>query len=177
MKQLLFIVCIISVIFVSIVIIQSIHNPAPQKAVFDKEHYVAIVNDEGIKRDDYNQRLNMEQQFFKHNNQESLQLQTLPQDVLNGMIDEVLINQLAKQKKITVSQSEVEKRYQLTFAGSKKSEKEFIANLNNLYGLNKQTYMNTLKIDILKDKLQATLNQPLQDWVNGKKTISSIQIF
>ena len=73
--------------------------------------------------------------------------------------------ELAQDKNITVSENEVDALYKDRITQSQ-SEEALLLIIRDMYGLNKSDYRNVLRQDILQEKVQASINMPLADWLN-----------
>jgi len=178
MKKIIVIVIVIA--FLSIVLLlKNLYQPdqPAQPAQSNTKNYVAVVNDEGILRKDFEKKLAQTKHFFiSWAKQNSANLSSLPNDVLEQMIDMKLISQFCKARQISASSQEIETRYRSSIPKDQ-SEKEFLDKLNEMYGSNKDDYLAILSEDILKEKLQTYTKKGVVDWLKEQRKISIIKKF
>lgn len=144
----------------------------------------ARVNNESITRVDFQEKLDGTKNFFEYKNQDVSKMPSLEKDVLQNLIDENLINQYGKNHNITVSDSEVLSRYDLVVKNYNQNnnittgkDAQFLAKIKELYGTDKNTYLEQTKNDILKEKVQVAIKMPLANWLTKQKNVSDIQIY
>ncbi len=138
----------------------------------DKVNYVVWVNGEGISKLDYAQELAHTKQFYIWAKQDVKQLPSLDKDVLQRMIETKIVDQYAKKNKISVSQKEIEENYQASLG--KRSEIDFLKLISEMYGQNKQDYQQKLADDLLREKVQAKLGEPLANWLARMEKTAAI---
>ena len=142
-----------------------------QRNIDDAKTYIVRVNGEGITRLEYVKELAITKHFFVWAKQDVGKLPSLEKDVLDRMVEMKIISQYANKNKIVVSQKEIEDRFKVSLG--KKSESEFLTTINEMYGMDKNDYLQNLSNDLLKEKVQGKLGEPLAVWlVKMKKTVS-----
>jgi hypothetical protein len=148
----------------------------------NKADYLVLVNKGGVLKTDYNKKVEETVNFYKWNKQDTAQLTSLQKDVLSKLVDASLINQYAKKNKIIVSDDEIKTRYEQSVTGynrrnkiAGKGDQDFLAKLKEMYGTNKDDYLQTLKEDILREKVQTSVNMPLGKWLEEQEKSADIQ--
>lgn len=156
-----------------------VKNPAP-----DTKTYKSSVNGVAIKRQDFQKELDAAKRFFEYSNEDVSKMSSLEKDVTQKMIDQSLVNQYAKNHNITVSDTEILNRYNLIVKTynkrnniSESGDERFLAKIKELYGTDKNTYLEQVKNDILKEKVQVAVKIPLANWLTKQKNVSDIQIY
>lgn len=154
------------------------------KPGFENKTDAARVNNESITRADFQRKLDGTKNFFEYKKQDVSKLPSLPNNVLQNLIDENLINQYGKNHNIMVSDSEVLSRYNLVVKNYNQNnnittggDAQFLAKIKELYGTDKNTYLESIKNDILKEKVQVAVKMPLAQWLEKQKKTSTIQKF
>lgn len=135
---------------------------------FNNKKYVAKVGKEGIKREDFEKEMAKRKNFYVWAKQD-VSLSSLENDVIETMIDFELVRQYAQPKSITVSDKDVNKRFNDLVQGSGEPEEKLLNKISQMYGMNKSDYLEVLRKDILKEKVQENLGIPLGDWLNEQK--------
>lgn len=148
----------------------------------DKSKYIATVNSQKISREDFVKNLDQKKKFYQWSKQNIASLTSLENDVLEKMIDEALVLQFAKKSKIEASQGEIGQKYNaaLTSFGRQKKnsdEASFSAQIKEMYGLEKQDYLEQLKMDVLKEKVQSSAGKPLVEWLREQRKAAKIEYF
>jgi len=142
----------------------------------------ASVNGENITRQAFNSSLQEAQNMHNWQKQPAANINTLQRDILNNLIDGALIKQYASSHSITVSDSEVNNRYIITVGSynnrdnlTSSSDNAFLARINQMYGIGKNEYLQTIKMDLLKQKVQASVGEPLVLWLTRQKKSADIK--
>lgn len=135
---------------------------------FNNKKYVAKVGKEGIKREDFEKEMAKRENFYVWAKQD-VSLSSLENDVIETMIDFELVRQYAQSKSITVSDQDVNRRFNDLVQGSGNSENALLNKISEMYGMDKAAYFEVLKNDILKEKVQENLGRPLSDWLEEQK--------
>jgi hypothetical protein len=172
MKKYLSFFIIASLILVGVVFFL-IFSKKEGKLGFNNKRYVALVGKEGIKREDFEKEISKKKHFFNWAKQE-IDLSSLEKDVIDTMIDFELVNQYAKEKNITVGEGEVIKRFNQLVQGSGEPEEKLLSKISQMYGMKKTDYLEVLKKDILKEKVQESLGMPLGNWLEEQRKKVSI---
>jgi hypothetical protein len=148
---------------------------------FKKETAAARVNNESIVQVDLEKKLDQTKNFFKYNKQDVSKMSSLEKDVLQNLIDTALIKQYAQEHNLKVSDSEVLNRYDLVVKGYNrhndiaKGDTAFLSKIKEMYGTDKNTYLEHLKNDILKEKVQTAVKMPLKDWLEAQNKTADIK--
>lgn len=147
-----------------------------------KAKYVGSVDAVKIMRVDYQKKLDQSKTFYTYSKQDLSKLTSLSKDTLNGMINDNLIQNYASGNNITVSDTEVENRYQQVIAGFNSREKitetgdtKFLEKIKQMYGTDKNTYLAQVRMDLLKEKVQKAVGMPLVKWLEKEKQTAKIQ--
>lgn len=153
------------------------------KDLSDKNKDIVQVNGIRIKQAAYDKKLEESTNFFKYQKQNTSNLITLQKDTIDTLIDESLINQYATKNKISVSESEVNTRYLQAVEGYNRRNKikgagddKFLLKIKEMYGAGKSDYLQTLKMDILKEKVQSAVKMPLVRWLEAQRKSADIKI-
>lgn len=167
-------------ILIAIYIFNQTGKPAPLTR--SAPQFVASVNGVAIKKQDFEKKLEEKNKFFEYSKQK-ISEDTAGKDILEKLIDEKLIENYAKDYKITVSEAEISSRYQIVIENFNKTNNYdtqddllFLAKIKEMYGIGKNDYLNSIKWDILKEKVQAEVKMPLSDWLAQQKSVSDIRI-
>lgn len=102
--------------------------------------------------------------FYSFNNQK-VDKDTLSRDVLEELKLNKTIENYAKSKDITVSDEELNTIYQERVKQNT-NEEALLKRINDLYGFGKAQYLEVLKIDILRSKVESSLGKPLDSLLN-----------
>lgn len=105
-----------------------------------------------IKLSELDTSLKAQQNFYKYSDQVVNQ-ETLKKDVLHQLVEEQKIMQKAKSAKIKVSDDEINELYKLRVQQIG-SEEKLLAKIKEMYGYNKAQYLEVLRKDLIRDKLQ-----------------------
>lgn len=134
----------------------------------------ATVNGITVTKDELNKKLYFTKNFYEFSKQNLTNYPTLEKDALERLIEDKLVEDYAKKHNITVSEEEVLALYKQKLAN--KTESELLAQLKNMYGMEKSDYLLVLKNDILREKVQAAIKMPLATWLNEQKKTANINI-
>ncbi len=176
-KYFIVVLFLLLVTLITLFILNKINN------LNNKDNYVAMVNGEGITKTDYGNEINETTTFFKFNHQK-IDTPALKKNVLDEMIDNTLISQYAAKHNIIVYQQELDQRYSdavriynshNNITGA--SDSAFITQINKMYGMDKTEYQENLRMDILKEKVQESVGEPLTKWLMDQKQSTQISIF
>lgn len=145
------------------------------KPAFDKQMYITKVDGEGILRSDYEKELTRSKHFFTWAKQDVAKLTSLEGDILDRMIEMKIVSQYAWKNKITVSKKEIGDYFHALVG--KKSETEQLAKIKEMYGMEKNDYLQKLSEELLREKVQKHLQKPLVPWLlEMKKTYPPEQL-
>ena len=147
------------------------------KLMNDRKLYIAMVNDQGITREDYQKELEITAHYFTWAQPKSTKPSSLEKDVLENMINFRLVLQYAQKNQITVSQTELLARYKDIVKGSNMSEEVYLIKIKDMYGIDKKTHLEKLFQEILKEKVQKKVGKSLVGWIEEQKSISKIVRF
>jgi len=145
-------------------------------AIYLKLNYVAIVNGHLIQRSSYQNKLTQTNSFYSFSKQDSSLTAPVKNDTVDGLVDEQLVEKYAKDHKITVSETEVMSYYQAIVSKFNQrnglgngDDKKYSSRIKELYDLDKTEYMQSIREDILRQKVQGKIGIPLLDWLNQQK--------
>ena len=138
----------------------------------NKSEYVGVVGDTKISKADYQKNLDQTKAFYAYSKQDLSKLTSLDKDTLQITINNSIVQNYAEKYKITVTEAEIQNRYMQVVAGFNRNNKitvaddeAFLSKINQMYGIDKNTYLDQLRIDILKEKVQAAVKMPLAKWL------------
>ena len=120
-----------------------------------------------IKNSELDAQVKRMETFYKFSNQDLKNYPTLQKDQLEILIENKIIENYASLHNITVSDSEVSGLYKQKIA--KNGEEALLNQLNQMYGMGKQDYLEVLRMDLLKEKVQTAVKMPLADWLKIQK--------
>lgn len=143
---------------------------------------VASVNNTGISKSTYQKKVAETESFYKFGKQNMDNVSSLKGDVLDALIDEQIVRNYAEKKNIAVKTSEVESRYKQVVAGYNKNnsitsggDSAFLAKIHEMYGTEKEDYVQQLAYDILRDKVQTAVKMPLAKWLDIQRKTADIK--
>lgn len=113
---------------------------------------VAVVNDYPITQYDYQNRKKMFKHLNKIDQLDKEEKVMFDKMVLNGLIDESLINQVAEKYQISISDDEVTEAIKAIEKENKKKSGDFLAELRS-NNVDIQTVRNHIKNELIKNKL------------------------
>lgn len=120
-----------------------------------------------VSNSDIQKEIERSKHFYIYNNQDLKNYSTLESDAKNSVIENIIIQDYAELNNINVTQAEINESYKQKIA--EKSEAELLNQLKQMYGINKDDYLIVLKQDILKEKIQKSIEEPLSDWLEEQK--------
>jgi len=143
---------------------------------------IASVNNNTISKSVYQKRLAETESFYKWGDQNVKNISSLKGDVLDKLIDEEIIKDYAEKNKITVTANEIENRYKQVVAGYNKNnsitgggDSAFLTKIKDMYGTQKEDYLQQLAYDILRDKVQTAVKMPITKWLESQKKSADIK--
>ena len=152
--------------------------------IFIKINYVAFVDGRFIERDEFQKTLFQTERYYASVKQDSALTTPLRTDVLEKLIEEELVRSYAEEKKIVVTDEEVNARYQSVVKSFNQrnnitggSDSKFLKTIEKMYGEKKEDYLEIIGMDILKEKVQAASKMSLSDWLIKQKKSVEIQRF
>lgn len=184
-KKSIFIYSVVSALLMGIILYLFFLQKKTEKiATTDFKDFVAVVNDHGIKKEIFDKKLEETTYFFTHKNQDISSMSSLSSDVLAKLIDEILISQYAEEEGISITEREITNRYQQIVEGYNTREKSkddtddaaFLIQIKKMYGMNKSDYLEMVKKDILREKVQEKVKKPITDWLVDQRKNSNIKI-
>ncbi len=101
--------------------------------------------------------------FYVYSKQTNINKVQIEKDSLNRLIEDKIVEIYAGRNHITVSEEEVAQRYKQIL--QTKTESALLSQLNQMYGMNKNDYLQVLKTDILREKVQKAVGIPLSKWI------------
>lgn len=138
------------------------------------EPSVATVNGEAIQEVEVDSELQRMKQFYSSQSQNIEEYSTLEKDTIEKLIERKLLTQYAQSQNISVSDDEIEKRYQAVL--TIKSEPELLNELQNMYGIGKEEYLDVLYLDILKEKVQEKVGKSYATWIAEERAKADVSI-
>ena len=170
-KKTLYIGVLIAVIFVgSLVILYGKQGMYLQNG----QNTAATVNGQTIQKSLVDKKASESAQFFTWSKQ-AIDMTKLQKNELDNLINLALSEQFAKQKNIIITDQEVSSRYQ-SLPAVEKNESEFLAKLQAMYGIGKAEYLEKVREDILKEKIQQVTQKPWLTWVTEQRKQASITL-
>ncbi len=148
---------------------------ADQPPQFDPQTYIAVVNNQGITRDDFNKQVAELKQFYTFSKQDLSQLPPFENTVLDNMIDDVLTAQYAAKNWIMVNARDLGRVYRAQAGKTQESENLLLSKIKNMYGMDRDDYLDKLSRDIIRDKVQARVGEPIVRWLENEKARAQIQ--
>lgn len=144
----------------------SIDNPLAPKA--------ATVNGTPITKDELQKQISFTKNFYTYSKQNLANYPTLEKDQLERLIEDKLVEDYAKNHNIKVSDEEVLALYKQKLV--RKTEEQLLSQLKTMYGMEKADYMDVLRKDLLREKVQKSVKMPLLQWLNEEKKKADINI-
>ena len=106
-------------------------------------------------------------------NEQTVDESTLRTNTLNNMIDQAIIAQYAQANEITVPDEDIQRvmsaRIEQYGSGQKLS-----AEITRLYGISLERYTTNLRDDLLREKVQSSVNLPLSEWLASQRSTADI---
>ena len=127
-----------------------------------------------ISKESYDREVERLSRFFKANKQ-SYDTDTIERDVRQGLIDKLIVEEYARQNDITVNENILDSYYAQRVEQFS-SEDAFLSEIDRLYGMDKESYVEILRYDLLREAVQARLNQPLSEWLSVQRKNSQLVI-
>lgn len=150
----------------------------------DRFRYVGSVDDTKISRADYKKNLNQAKAFYVYSKQDLSNLTSLDKDTLEKMINKILVQNYAKNNGIIVTGAEIQARYLRVISGFNRNnniadegDRTFLSKIKEMYGIDKNAYLEEIKLDLLKKKVQKKVKMPLVQWLEEQKKSASINRF
>lgn len=116
-----------------------------------------------VRSKDLNNEVTSRQKFYQYKNQ-TVNEEIFKNDALELLKIEQKIYAYANDKNINVSSSEVDALYQERIKQNQ-GEDNLLKLVRDMYGFNKDDYLNVLEKDILREKVQKDLGVPLSEWL------------
>ncbi|KKR91785.1 MAG: hypothetical protein A3G66_01000 [Candidatus Levybacteria bacterium RIFCSPLOWO2_12_FULL_39_17] len=145
-----------------------------ENKTFDPRVYIAVVNDEGIKREDYKKRQGQRSYFKKWLIEHNTTSTVLTKSVLETMIEETLSLKFAQENNLIPSQKEVERKY---FAAVKSvgTEEQYLTRIKDLQGQNKDNILKQMEFEIIQTKIEKKTKMPYSVWIKEQKIKAEIE--
>lgn len=150
-----------------------LYKQIANKDKYDRNKYVAIVNDQGITRDEFEKEVQYSQSFFQWSKQKLPEKSVFEKNALEKLINITLVNQYSAKSGVAVTQAELQKRYADAIQTST-SEAQLLTTIKAMYGMDKDAYLSKLSHEILKEKIQTAVKKPLAVWLEEEKKKSTI---
>ena len=142
---------------------------------FRNKNLALRVNGVGVPKSLYIEQSAQLAKFYSQSNQK-ISDDALRDTVLSNLTDNQLISNYAKKNGITVSTQAIESYYNQRKAGYE-NEQAFLNKINDLYGMNKEQYIQSIRNDLLREAVQAKVNQPLTAWLSEARKNAKITIY
>lgn len=155
-----------------IVFLYFLYKNIPQNNSFEPK--VAVVNGDSVLKSEFDKKVTFSKNFYTYKKQDLNNYSTLEKDILDKLIEDKLIKQYAKNNNISVTDKEILTLY--TQKTSKTSEDKLLQQLKDMYDMEKQDYLEVLRKDILREKVQAAVKMPLLTWLEQQKAKADIKI-
>lgn len=143
-------------------------NDKLQKKNLNKKLDTQILS---IKKIDFNNKISEKEKFYASKNQK-FDEETLEKDVLENLKKVAILSFYAEKNNILVSVQEIEKRYEAIVLAynarnkiKEKDDSQYLKKIEELYGMDKASYLEVIREDILREKVQNSLKMPLNDWL------------
>ena len=137
------------------------------------KRFAATVDGVGIKRSLYESELAASRHFYNWSGQDPATYSSLQNDVLEKLIDMQLVENYAREGGIAAGQDEVQERYRQI--AQRNSEDQLLAQLSEMYGVDKEKYLEKLRQDILKERVQSNVGMPLTEWLAQQRSELKIE--
>lgn len=105
-----------------------------------------------IRQNELEASMNVNRTFYAFNNQD-VDMETLKKDTIEQLIKDKKIQKEANSKGIKVTEEEINQLYQFRITQNG-SEEKLLKKIKDYYGYDKVQYLQVLKMDILRDKIQ-----------------------
>ena len=122
-------------------------------------------NDIKVTIGEFNKAYGAKQNFYAYSNQ-SVDSEILKRDTLDELKMSKKIERYANSNKIKVSDQEINLLYQERVSQNK-TEKQLLDKVKTMYGFTKDEYLQVLKNDLLRSKVEQYIDQPLGEWLNS----------
>lgn len=137
---------------------------------FDSKEYLATIGgDVGISQEEFFSLLVQKKQFLIYSKQPVSDQKLLEKEARDTLIQLGYIKHYAKNNNIKITDGEIIDRYKYVISNSKMSEKLFLEKIKTMYGIDKVKYLESIKNDLLAEKIQSTIKIPFSDWLNRQK--------
>lgn len=125
-----------------------------------------ILNENGIKitNSELNSAVKSRETFYRFNKQE-INSESIKNDALKQLKDEKKIEKYASENSIKATEQEIDALYKERVKQNG-DEDALLKKVNDLYGFTKKQYLEVLKKDVLREKVQEKIGMPLADWLN-----------
>jgi hypothetical protein len=135
---------------------------------------VARVNGTAVTATTLNEKLTYVEHFYIKSGQ-PYSKQTLRQQTLDNIVNMVLMQQYAQKNNINIDEA-INDLYQQRLQ-SYPNEQALLEQIQDLYGMNKGQYLNTLKEDALRNIVSERTQKSISSWLTEQQNISQIDIF
>jgi SurA N-terminal domain len=159
-----------TIVFISLVVtvLTSLENKQPDSLAFPAKVGNSVITDEQLNS------LVASRQVFFDLNQQIVDVVTLRKESLDILINEELIRQYAQERGVEVTAEDTTNLYNSRIQQFQ-TEDKLLQEIKRLYSLDKPAYLEQLKMDLLKERVQAQLNEPLEQWLENRKQQVAIQ--
>lgn len=127
-----------------------------------------------VRASDIQKEIERKEHFYKFSKQDLKNYPTLSEDAKNRVIENAIIENYASSKNISASDKEINARYQQKISSG--GEQKLLIQLSQMYGMSKADYMKVLKQDILREKIQRSIEKPLSEWIDEQKISTKIEV-
>jgi hypothetical protein len=139
------------------------------------KNLAARVNKQVVTIEELNNRSAQTSQFFQYSKQ-NFDDYNIKTQTLNNLIDLRLIEDFVAKNNISVDSAKIEALYQLRI-NAFKSETSLLKKIDELYGIDKNQFLETLREDLLRQAIAEKTNQPFADWLKEQRAQSKIVIY
>lgn len=136
---------------------------------------IASVNGELIEKKELNKEVERMQKFYSSSKQNIENYPSLEKDMLERLIEQRLIEQYAEKNNLKINEDEV-KSYYDNAVQREKSEPNLLEKLSEMYGMGKEEYLEKIRMDILREKVQKNVGKPLSEWLTEEKSKAKIYL-
>lgn len=133
---------------------------------------LATVNGEAIKKSELKPEVLAMKNFYTFLKQKNPHI---TEEALNYLIDQKIIEDYVAQHHITVSDEELQKQYQQAVK-SVGNEQAYLKKFQDMYHIDKNVVLGKIKLDLLRQKIQALTHIPSEEWLEQERKEIPIEI-
>lgn len=136
-------------------------------------NYVVKVGGHRITEADITDTYNQLSHFYEQSDQ-IIDQDLIRSEATNRAIDRYIVSNFAQENKIIVSDEQINNYFQQRVAAAD-SEEALLEQVYDLYGINKDQYLDVLTFDLLRDSLSEIIQQPYTDWLETQRQILGVE--